>query len=101
MDHQVDGPAATAAAAPVDEFGAGHGEHALGRMPLVGVVRISAGTPDLEHRFQRHGPQVVGPLAKLRERHGSEIMGERRVTHPFRLNTWLFSVSRSMSAAER
>src|ERR1035437_3145975 len=101
MHHQVDGTAAAHAAVPVYEIGAGDRKGSRGSMPLALVVAIRLGPAQGQHRFQGNGPQVRSQFLALPEGHGSGLILGRRLTQPFMLMTWLFSVSRSMRAAVR
>ena len=103
MDDQVNGPAAAPPQCPVHELGAGDREHARRGMPLAAVVAVGLGAAQGQHPFQGNGPQALGQFACAARRSWA-VRGwslGRRLTQPFMLMTWLFSVSRSMRAAVR
>ncbi len=101
VDHQVDGTATPPAAVPVDEFGTGDREHSLGRVPLALVVAVGLGSAATEHRFQGDAADLMGAVPERPKAHASGVSLGLKVTHCFRLKTWLFSVSRSIKAAVR
>jgi hypothetical protein len=101
VDHQVDGTAAAPAAVPVYELGAGEREHPLGRVPLALVVAVGLGSTETEHRFQGDAADLIGAVPERPKVHASGVSLGLKVTHCFRLKTWLFSVSRSTRAAVR
>lgn len=101
VDHQVDGTAAAPAAVPVHELGAGDREHTLGRVPLALVVAVGLGSTQTEHRFQGDAADLIGAVPERPKAHASGVSLGLKVTHCFRLKTWLFSVSRSTKAAVR
>src|SRR2546423_12671827 len=70
-------------------------------MPFAFIVAIGPAATQGQHRFQGEGPQSMGLLFALPEGHSSALSLGRRLTQPFMLMTWLFSVSRSIRAAVR
>ena len=98
---QVDGPTAAMALFPVEELHAGDREDPLGGMPLGVVVAVGLGSDGPQYGVQGDGPQSIGTLSNRVETHGHGLSLGLRLTQFFMLMTWLFSVSRSMSAAVR
>ncbi len=70
-------------------------------MPFAFIVAIGSAATQGQHRFQGEGSQPMSLLFALPEGHGSALSLVRRLTQPFMLMTWLFSVSRSIRAAVR
>ena len=95
---EINGASAASPMVPVYELGPRHRQHALAGVPLARVVRIGLCAAEGQHRGQRHGAELLGPLAPV---HGSAESLSRRLTQSLILKTWLDSVSRSIKAAVR
>ncbi len=69
VHYQVDRPATTFAAVPVEELGARYRKRAMLGPPLMPVVPITLGAPADQHGFQGYRANGVGLLAKVARRH--------------------------------
>ena len=69
VHYQVDRPATTFAAVPVEELGTRHRKRATLGPPTRLVVPITLGAPAAQHGFQRYRANRVGLLAKVARRH--------------------------------